>query len=65
MGSSKSKVANDTPMAENKDGGFDDEESPIAKRCCTDIFCWLIWVCSILFWIYIVIQGLAKGSPNK
>ena len=58
------QVADEKQMNEKKDDSTD-EPDPIAKRCCTDIFCWVIWVCSISFWGYAVINGLADGTPNK
>ena len=41
------------------------ENGPVAKRSCTDIICWVIWVSCIGFWIFSIIYGLSKGNPTQ
>ena len=41
------------------------ENGPLQNRCCTDILCWLIWVASLIFWIYSVSYSLGKGKPIR
>ena len=41
------------------------ENGPISKRSCTDMICWLIWVCSVGFWVFTIFYGIGKGDPKK
>jgi len=41
------------------------ENGPVAKRSCTDIICWIIWVSSLSFWGFSIFYGLSKGDPTQ
>ena len=41
------------------------ENGPAAKRSCTDMICWVIWIAACAFWVFSVFYGIGKGDPKK
>eukprot|EP00828_Plagiopyla_frontata_P009593 TRINITY_DN1495_c0_g1_i2.p1 TRINITY_DN1495_c0_g1~~TRINITY_DN1495_c0_g1_i2.p1 ORF type:complete len:641 (+),score=63.83 TRINITY_DN1495_c0_g1_i2:43-1923(+) len=50
-----------------KDDVLDDrlQNGPLENRSCQDIFCCLLWICSIVTLIALFCYGVAEGDPTK